>query len=389
MTERLYELNSHLYSFSAAVTELRETDGATWVVLDRTAFFPEGGGQAGDVGSIGGTAVTDTQICKGIVLHRVVDVGGLTVGAQVDCAVDGKLRFRRMQAHSGEHIVSGLAFSLYGASNVGFHMDDLLMTVDFDRYLQKEQLRALEKKANACVWADLAVRAWRPSAQELKTLRYRSKLDSTEGLRLVSIEGIDLCACCAPHVERTGEIGLIKILSAVSHRGGVRITLVCGEAAYEDYALKYENTLLSADLLKAPHNAVPQAIEALQQKEEALRQTLRVASDKYVRQVAESVVGGEGHGLIFAPDSEGEELGRIAAAAASRFGGFCAVFSGDDRKGYRFSILYPNEKYIPFTKELLRSVNGRGGGSGLLIRGSCAAVRAQIENALSAFPVQA
>ncbi len=387
MTDKLYDADSYLRSFEAVVLRKIPAGEKELIELDRTAFFPKSGGQPGDVGKIGEAAVKDTFYYEGSIVHAVDAPSDLRVGEEYRCEIDWPVRFRRMQSHTGEHIVSGIAFSEYGAANVGFHMDDLLMTVDFDRPLDKDSLALIEKKANEAVYSDLPVTAQTYSADELALLSYRSKIKAAEDLRLVRIKGVDLCACCAPHVRSTGEIGIIKILSSQSHRGGVRITLKCGAAAYEDYVLKYNNTLESAALLKAKHDEIPQAIREMQQREASLRQTLREASEKYIRQVVSGVEGADGHCVLFVCDADGEELSRIAAAVKDRFTGCCAVFSGDDCKGYSFSILYPNEKYNSFTKQLISSMQGRGGGRGQLIRGSCGSSQAYIRGVFSALPV--
>ena len=386
MTERLYEQNAYCRSFEATVAAVEKENGRYIVTLDKSAFFPEGGGQPGDRGTIGGCAVSDTQMnAGGEILHYMKKEPDFAAGEKVSCALDWTLRFARMQAHTGEHIVSGLAHRLTGAENVGFHMDGTLMTVDFDLPLSKETLDEIERQANERVYENAAVRAFFPSPAEAENLVYRSKLEFVERLRLVEIEGVDLCACCAPHVKRTGEIGLIKILTAVSHRGGVRITLLCGRSAYEDYAVKYKNTLYCADLLKEKHNELPRALDALLEKEGALRLKLAAASKKYTDQVISSAPRCAGHGAVFVEEATNEELCRIAEACKTRCGGISACFGGDDCKGYCFAMSLPDEKYLPFTKTILEALRGRGGGKGCFLQGKCAAGRAEIEAFFAGF----
>lgn len=388
MTEKLYDKNSRLFAFSAAVTALAEENGVWRVTLDKTAFFPEGGGQAGDRGKIGGCAVFDTQIAGGEILHYTRERPAFAVGNAVNCELDAALRFARMQAHSGEHIVSGVAHTLYGAENVGFHMNGVLMTVDFDRPLSKETLETIELEANRVVYRNVPVRAWYPTPEEAAAIEYRSKLDAVENLRLVEIEGVDVCACCAPHVSFTGEIGLIKILTAVSHRGGVRITLLCGEAAYTDYALKYKNTLYCADLLKAKHNELPAALDALFEKENALRVQLAETSKKFADQVLAGLHAENGHALVFVPAATAEELCRIADGARQKTGGFCAAFAGDDCKGYSFAVALPDGFSPDGVKALLAGINGRGGGRDSMIQGKCSASEAEIRAFFAGFSAE-
>ena len=221
MTEKLYYLDSHLFHFDAVVTDCRP-EGKGWIVeLDRTAFFPEGGGQPADTG------------------HR------------------------RMQNHSGEHVVSGLIHGLFGFENVGFHMGEECMSMDYSGELSREDLEKVERLANEAVRSDLTIRAWFPEAAELEDLRYRSKKELSGAVRLVSIPGIDLCACCAPHVRSTGEIGAVKILNAERHRGGTRLSVLCGLDAMEDYARRQESAAAISALLSVPRDAVAPAVERL------------------------------------------------------------------------------------------------------------------------------
>ena len=200
--EKLYYLDSHIRRFTATVLECRAA-GKEWeVALDRTAFFPEGGGQKSDAGVLGGVRVLETREREGVVWHRCD--APLGVGETVEGEIDWETRFSRMQLHSGEHIVSGIAYSLWGCENVGFHMSEDSATLDFDKELSMEQVAELERRANEAVWADLPYRAWFPSPEELAAMEYRSKKELKGEVRIVEVEGVDRCACCAPHMYRTG-----------------------------------------------------------------------------------------------------------------------------------------------------------------------------------------
>ena len=225
MTEKLFYLDSHLFEFEAEVLSCRAAKHGWELVLDRTAFFPEGGGQPYDTGAIGPARVLEVHEREGEIRHlcdRELAPG------KYACAVDAEKRLRRMQNHSGEHVFSGLTHKRYGAENVGFHMAADCMTIDFSGELSEEQLRQVERAANEVVRRDLPIRTWFPEPQALAAMDYRSKLELTEDVRIVEIEGVDRCACCAPHVSRTGEVGLVKILDAERHRGGMRLSVVCG-----------------------------------------------------------------------------------------------------------------------------------------------------------------
>ena len=239
MTEKLYYQDSHLFTFEAAVLDCRKEKKGYSVVLDRTAFFPEGGGQLADTGVLGGVRVLDVHERGGEICHCTD--APLEIGAHVEGIVDAGQRLRRMQNHSGEHILSGLVHNAYGFNNVGFHMGAECMIIDFSGELTWEQLTELETRANEVVRQNIPLHIWFPDANELQSLEYRSKLELTENVRIVEIPGVDRCACCAPHVERTGEVGIVKILDSQRHRGGVRVSVVCGLDALEDYRARQES----------------------------------------------------------------------------------------------------------------------------------------------------
>ena len=272
MTTRLYDTDSHLREFTAAVLRC-EPAGARWrVVLDRTAFFPEGGGQPADTGALNGAAVTDVQEESGEVAHYTD--APLEPGTTAHGVIDWGKRFRRMQAHTGEHIVSGLVHTHYGYRNVGFHLGDETVTMDYDGELTWEQLMEIERLANEAVWRDVPVRIEYPAPEALVKMTYRSKLDLRENVRIVTVEGYDVCACCAPHVSRTGEVGAIKIVDSMRHRGGVRLTILCGADAQADYALRHAQVASLSHLLSVPRADVVAAAERLLREKEALEREL-------------------------------------------------------------------------------------------------------------------
>jgi len=236
MTKKLYDLDSHRRDFTAEVLRC-DADGERYaVVLDQTLFFPEGGGQPADTGVLGGARVLDVQITQEAIVHYTD--APLTPGAQVRGEIDWPQRFRRMQGHSGEHIISGLIHSEYGLDNVGFHLGQDTITMDYNGELTWPQLMHIEQLANEAVYRNVPIRTEYPSPEQLAQMTYRSKLDLTEDVRIVTVEGYDVCACCAPHVSCTGEIGAIKFTSVMRHRGGIRVTILCGSDAEMDYREK-------------------------------------------------------------------------------------------------------------------------------------------------------
>ena len=261
-TKKLYYENSYIKDFIAEVLSCEESDNKYKVILDKTAFFPEGGGQKPDLGSIGDAVVTYVQEVDGTVFHFLNKP--LNIGEFYDCSIDWDIRFRRMQEHSGEHIVSGIVHGIYGYENVGFHMDEDYVTVDFNGELNREQLDDIEERANKAVYADYDIKCWFPDEKELNFLNYRSKLELTENVRLVEIENTDLCACCAPHLKRTGEVGIIKILDFMRHRGGVRIVIKSGLDALRDYRKKYKSVYDVSGLLSAKQDEIASSVERVQ-----------------------------------------------------------------------------------------------------------------------------
>ena len=256
MTKKLYDLDSHRRDFSATVLRC-DADGERYaVVLDQTLFFPEGGGQPADTGVLGGARVLGVQITPEAIVHYTD--APLTPGAQVRGEIDWPQRFRRMQGHSGEHIISGLIHSEYGFDNVGFHLGEDTITMDYNGELTWPQLMHIEQLANEAVYRNVPIRTEYPSPARLAQMTYRSKLDLTEDVRIVTVEGYDVCACCAPHVSCTGEIGAIKFTSVMRHRGGIRVTILCGSDAETDYREKSAQiAALSAQLSVRQSDVVP------------------------------------------------------------------------------------------------------------------------------------
>ena len=252
-TRRLYYEDAYIRRFEATVVSCEPKGKRFEVVLDQTAFFPEGGGQAPDLGVIGGAKVLDVQERFDEVVHTCASP--LSLGETITGEIDWDRRFALMQQHSGEHLVSGIVHARYGWNNVGFHMGADCMTIDFSGPIPPEDIPEIEHAANEAVWADLPSEILLPTAEELAGLHYRSKKALTGQVRLVRFPGADLCACCGTHVRRTGEIGLIKILRCVKFREGVRIEMMCGSQALAYltavHAQNHEiSTLLSAKPLK-------------------------------------------------------------------------------------------------------------------------------------------
>ena len=376
MTEKLYDLDSHLREFTARVISC-EQDGKRWAVrLDRTAFFPEGGGQAADTGFLGSARVLDVQEDAGDILHYTD--GPLGAGETVTGTLDWQQRFRRMQNHSGEHILSGLVHARYGYRNVGFHLGDGDVTVDFAGELSREQLDELETAVNLAIAENVTVQAWYPSPEELAALDYRSKLELTENVRLVRIEGYDLCACCAPHVSRTGEIGSLRILDFMRHRGGIRLHMLCGLDALEDARMRYRATLAISGLLSVPQADTPAAVERTLRELEETRQALAGEKRRWLKLRSDALPETEANLCIFEEDLDPVSLRELVNAGMEKTPGICAAFTGQDGD-WKYIIGSRKVDLRSLAKEINAAIGGRGGGRPEMIQGSCTADRKQIE----------
>lgn len=373
-TEKLYYKDSHRKEFEATVLscgEKRSAEGEKTgyrIVLDRTAFFPEGGGQFGDVGRLDDTEVLDTREKDGIIYHETKEP--LEPGRKVKGKLDFEVRFDRMQQHSGEHILSGLVHNLYGYDNVGFHLGAEITTLDFNGELTKEQVRDLELRANRAVFENVPVQVLYPTKEQLKNVNYRSKIEIEGQVRIVSIPGYDICACCAPHVDRSGEIGLIKVVSCEKHRGGCRMTILCGWRALSDYQKKQERVTEVSVALSAKPEKIGEAVLHLKEQQGRTREQLNRMQELYLQQRLEELSPEERNVCIFE-----EELDHIAARnfinrAMERCEGVCGVFVGTDENGYHYILGSRKIDLRVFSGALNERFQGKGGGKPEMVQGS-------------------
>lgn len=374
MTEKLYELDSYIRSFTAVVEECRPHENGYAVRLSRTAFFPEGGGQAADPGLLGGVAVTDVQIVDGEIWHYVS--APLTVGAEVEGALDWETRFSRMRHHTAEHIVCGIAHRWHGLENVGFHLGSEDVTLDLDGELTREQIDAIEDEANRVVAANVAVTATIPTAEELERAIYRSKKELDGDVRLVTIDGVDCCACCAPHVAKTGEIGLIKLLDFIRCKGGVRIHLLCGEAALADYRLRYTQSAEISAKLSVKQHDITIAVDRLIAERDSLKLALRAANRRIADMQVAAVEPTEKPVYLIGEDWDVETLRRVVNGLTERCGGLCAAYSGSD--GVYQYVLGGTGDIKAATVKMNNALNGRGGGDHRQSQGRVQAAAVQI-----------
>ena len=375
MTEKLYDKDSHLKEFTGTVLSCEKTGENYTVTLDRTAFFPEGGGQQSDRGYIGEAYISDVQIKNGEILHFADKP--LSVGQAYDCKLDFDFRFRNMQNHSGEHIISGIVHRLYGFNNVGFHLG-AEMTMDFDGELTRRQLDEIEDLANKAVYENLPVKAYYPTDEELKSLDYRSKLDLKENVRIVEIKGVDVCACCAPHVKATGEIGVIKILDFEKYKGGVRLIVKCGADALRDYREKYKNVLEISNLLSTKQFEVSAAVVRLNEQLSAEKAETAALKKRLIAEKAAGFEPDTDKTAVFEDGLDIKELQLLADALCQKAGGIRGAFSGADG-AFAFAICGGETALGEFFAKFKAAFNTRGGGRNGIRQGTVCADRAEIE----------
>ena len=374
MSEKLYEQNAYTKEFIAKVLSCDKCEDFYKIVLDRTAFFPEGGGQAADKGTLGDTEVFDVQIANDIIYHYVKS--GLEIGSEVEGKIDYDRRFNFMQNHTGEHIVSGIAHKLFGVNNVGFHLGEELVTIDFDKELAREQLDEVEFLANQKVWQNLPVKAYFPTDDELKSTDYRSKKEIDGAVRLVNIQDTDICACCAPHVAYTGEIGIIKLLDTEKMRGGIRIVLKCGKFALDDYRSKFENVAEIAAMFSSKQEAAAEAVKKFDEKFTLANQKITELKKKIAELTVDSVTSDET--CVFVEDCEVKDLQLIADKLHKKLGGIKAVFSGSEGN-YAFAICGDEAELQKLFVEFKSCFAVRGGGRGSMMQGSVSATQDKIK----------
>lgn len=391
MTEKLYYEDVYQKEFDAQVTACREGEEGYEVFLDRSAFFPEGGGQSGDRGSLKimsnasgdgaacgkeGLEVLDTQEEDGSIY--VVTKVPVAAGMKVHGAIDWQFRFDRMQNHSGEHIVSGIIHRRYGYQNVGFHMSADRMTIDLSGEIPDEALREIEAEANRVVWSNVPVHTDVYTEEEAAHVEFRSKKDLHGIIRVVTIPGADVCACCGTHVVRTGEIGPIRLTSHERFRGGIRIEMMCGRWAYEYMSGIFEQNHQVSGLVSARPLETAAAVSKVLEDENALK--FRILQMRYAEiDAAAEKMSGAGNLLVFAEGYDPVLVQKLAAKVMETCGGAVFAMSGNDEEGYHFAAGEKDGDLKALVKEMNQALSGKGGGRPYFQQGSLRAGRDQIE----------
>ena len=381
--KKLYYDSAYIKKFDAKVLSCEEGKKGYEVVLDQTAFFPEGGGQPYDTGVLGGAHVTAVHEVKGEIIHYTD--APLAVGETVTGEIDWERRFQNMQGHSGEHLVSGLIHAKYGYDNVGFHMGSEEITIDLNGLLEWEDLLEIEKKANRIIWENREVYAGFPSAEELEKIDYRSKKELTGDIRIVSIPGGDTCACCGTHVKTTGEIGLVKFLTMIHYKGGVRISLLCGEKAVMDYEKKRDELQKISVLLSAKAGKTAEAVDKVKNELMMTQAKLSEMSRKLMKIEADQLNSGNDKICWMRDGYDMTELRHfVNFALEGEKGGIVLALSESVNGGFSYVLGSQSEDMRSLSKELNGELSGRGGGSSQMAQGTFFAKKEDLLSSLAA-----
>ena len=373
-TVKLYYENAYTQDFTAVVQSCEAVKNGFAVTLDRTAFYPEGGGQPADHGTLGEARVLDVHEKDGVVTH-LCD-WALSVGAEVGGRIDWARRFDHMQQHSGEHIISGLLCSTFHCDNVGFHLGADVVTIDYNAPITWEQALEVERRANAYIWADHPIRIWYPSAEELAALPYRSKKALTGPVRITEFPGADMCACCGTHVASSGQVGLVKLLSCQKFRDGVRLELLCGQRALDYLSAGWEQARQIGQALSVKPQSAFAAVSRMQEELLALKEKAARLEEAAFAHTAEQYRNA-GSVLHITEKLDGDGARRLCDAIARAAGGRCAVFAGSDG-GYQYAVIESGGDLRPLIKDMNAALHGRGGGRDGFAQGSAACTAEEI-----------
>ena len=388
-TKKLYDIDAYQTTFDAEVVACEELEcvntqgdaGVIYaVVLNQTLFFPEEGGQTPDKGTINGISVFDVQIKKDVITHYLNQP--LEVGALVQGEIDWKHRFFNMQQHSGEHLFSGLAYRKYGYKNVGFHLSNQIVTMDFDHPFTPEQLEEMEWEINQAIVANVEIKTGYPQKEELAKLEYRSKIEIDGDVRIVEIPGYDICACCAPHVKRTGEIGMFKIQTVQNYKGGMRISFLCGFRALEEYRKKSQIISELSGILTTNQENLSEYVSKLKTQVQSLKTQLSNAKQVVMDAKIEGIPVEQKDVILFERDLDTPVMRTVVNKLVETHEGVCGVFVGTDDNGYNFIIGSKTVNCKDVAAKLREELAARGGGSVQMIQGSVSATEENIKRVL-------
>ena len=409
-TIRLYDKDAYATEFEATVLLCEpkaDTDNLYEVVLDQTLFFPEEGGQSPDKGIINGINVVDVQIKNGVITHTVdivvtgnetgrepdktgqdkakldkTKIDAISIGSHVAGKIDWQHRFYNMQQHSGEHIFSGIVHSRFGFENVGFHLSDSVVTMDFSGVISPENIADIEREVNVAITKNIPVEVTYPSKTELESLEYRSKIEIEGQVRIVTIPGYDVCACCAPHVKRTGEIGMLKVMNYQNYKGGVRISILCGFRALEAFRQKSQIVSELMGIFTTNQEAIIDNVTKLKASNQSLKSELGSAKAEIMDYKIASLPTDINNAMLFEADLDSNAARNCVNKLVEKYSGVGAVFTGNDEDGYSFIIGSKNVDCNNIAAALRNKLEARGGGKPVMVQGSVKADRNKIEKVL-------
>ena len=396
-TVKLYDNLPYETEFTAKIIKLSSSDKENCLyelVLDSTLFFPEAGGQSCDKGSIniGGSSTTVERVVidnEDVITHIIRSELPLQpdslIGTEIAGKIDWTHRFSNMQQHSAEHIFSGIVHRKYGFENVGFHLSDNNVTMDYSGYLTPEQVAEIEFETNRVIAQNISITCYYPNENELKDIDYRCKSELNGDIRIVEIEGVDICACCCPHVKQTGEIGLMKVISSIRYKGGTRLSILCGFRALEYFNSLYAQMGELKSLLSAEQSEIVNTVTLLKNERDELKNKLREVNRNLLISEIDNLPA-DSPSLIFAdeinPKSQREALNYLI----SKRDNYCGILSGNDKEGYSYLIGSNNLDSVLVQSKLKEGLNAKGGGKKEMIQGFTEASRNEIEALLNTFP---
>lgn len=386
--KRLYYSDSECYVFEADVLSCLEKEGEYEIILSRSAFFPEGGGQYGDTGCLlvlstgAHIRITDTFERESQVVHKADAY--VEPGEKVEGRIDREKRFDRMQQHTAEHIVSGIICRHRTCSNVGFHLGDEVCTMDFDCALTEDDILYAQQKANEAVCDNLPVFQIFLDQEEAREAEFRSKIELTDDLRLIRIGEVDSCACCAPHVKRTGQVGVIRLISFQKYKKGTRVCMLAGRRAVADMEKTDRNARLISRSLSVPVHETAQSVEELKEKLAQAQYMIRQQEKELAKLTAKQYAMSDCV-ILFSQSVSDDYMREMMNCILEQGCTFCALFSETDKDRHRFVIGSASEIPAELPEQLRRQFDAGCGGRGLMIRGSLCGKEDEIRQCLLSF----
>lgn len=397
MTEtiKLYDRDAYATEFEADIIscEPNKADDKRFdIILNQTLFFPEEGGQSPDMGILGGYRVVDVQIKNGVITHtvdtsaddccEVEKEAELAAGVHVQGKIDWQHRFYNMQQHSGEHIFSGIVHRRFGFENVGFHLSDSVVTMDFSGVISPEDIVEVEHEVNVAISKNIPIEVTYPSRDELAQLEYRSKIEIEGQVRIVTVPGYDVCACCAPHVKRTGEIGMLKVMNYQNYKGGVRVSILCGFRALEAFRQKCDIISELMGIFTTNQEALVDNVTKLKAVNQSLKSELGTAKSALLDYKVAELPTDTDNAVLFECGIDTNTARNCVNALVEKYSGFSAFFMGNDEEGYSFIIGSKNADCNTVAAALRNKLGARGGGKPVMVQGSVKAAKSEIEEVL-------